>query len=78
MPSLAVLRPGVVTVYEQNKKSKYFGRENVVSEVVPCLMSRSVSSGTVTVLDDASVQIVAEEAAAVEDLDPQVSLDCVA
>jgi F-type H+-transporting ATPase subunit delta len=25
VPSLAVLRPGVVTVYEQDKKSKYFG-----------------------------------------------------
>jgi F-type H+-transporting ATPase subunit delta len=54
VPSLAVLRPGVVTVYEQDKKSKYF-----------------VSSGIVTVLDDASVQIVAEEAAPLENLDPQ-------
>ena len=31
-----------------------------------------VSSGIVTVLDDASVQIVAEEAAPLENLDPQV------
>ena len=34
----------------------------------------SVSSGTVTVLDDASVQIVAEEAAHIENLDIQVRL----
>ena len=36
----------------------------------------SVSSGTITVNDDSSVQILAEEAVLVEDLDRQVKLIC--
>ena len=53
MPSLAVLKPGVVTVYEDDGSSKKF----------------FVSSGSVTINEDSSVQILAEEAHAVEDLD---------
>merc|ERR1712055_1028076 len=53
VPSLAVLKPGVVTVYEDDGSSKKF----------------FVSSGSVTINDDASVQILAEEAHKVEDLD---------
>merc|ERR1712198_452251 len=46
VPSLAVLKPGVVTVYEDDGASKKF----------------FVSSGSVTINDDSSVQILAEEA----------------
>ncbi|XP_071530021.1 ATP synthase subunit delta, mitochondrial [Panulirus ornatus] len=53
VPSLAVLKPGVLTVYEgDGTAKKYF-----------------VSSGIVTINEDSSVQILAEEAAGVEDLD---------
>ncbi|GAB6026092.1 ATP synthase subunit delta, mitochondrial [Chamberlinius hualienensis] len=59
VPSLAVLRPGVLTVFEQDGNSKKF----------------FVSSGTVTINDDSSVQILAEEAVKVEDLDPKLCRD---
>merc|ERR1711893_155545 len=53
VPSLAVLKPGVVTVFEgDGKANKFF-----------------VSSGSITINDDSSVQILAEEAAPLEDLD---------
>merc|ERR1719278_2191365 len=44
--SLAVLKPGVVTVYEDDGATKKF----------------FVSSGSITINDDSSVQILAEEA----------------
>merc|ERR1719432_730808 len=47
--SLAVLKPGVVTVYEDDGATKKF----------------FVSSGSITINDDSSVQILAEEAHAV-------------
>merc|ERR1712142_1038982 len=53
VPSLAVLKPGVVTVYENDGATKKF----------------FVSSGSVTINDDSSVQILAEEAHKVKDLD---------
>merc|ERR1712063_28415 len=53
VPSLAVLKPGVVTVYEDDGSNKKF----------------FVSSGSVTINEDSSVQILAEEAHKVEDLD---------
>merc|ERR1712096_408347 len=53
VPSLAVLKPGVGTVYEEDGSSKKF----------------FVSSGSVTINEDSSAQILAEEAHAVEDLD---------
>ena len=53
MASLAVLKPGVVTVYEEDGAAKKF----------------FVSSGSISINDDSSVQILAEEAHAVEDLD---------
>jgi len=53
VPTLAVLKPGVVTVYEQDGTAKKF----------------FVSSGSVTVNDDSSVQVLAEEAVPVELLD---------
>ena len=46
-------RPGVVTVFEKEGAAKKF----------------FVSSGTITINDDSSVQILAEEAHPVEDLD---------
>ncbi|CAG7785073.1 unnamed protein product [Allacma fusca] len=53
VPTLAVLKPGVVTVYEQDGQAKrYF-----------------VSSGSVTVNEDSSVQVLAEEAIPVESID---------
>ncbi|XP_050421778.1 ATP synthase subunit delta, mitochondrial [Adelges cooleyi] len=53
VPTLAVLRPGVVTVYEDDSTSKKI----------------FVSSGTVTVNEDSSVQVLAEEAHPIEDID---------
>merc|ERR1712142_1009212 len=53
VPALAVLKPGVVTVYEEDGEVKKF----------------FVSSGSVTVNEDASVQILAEEAHALDTLD---------
>ncbi|BES93788.1 ATP synthase [Nesidiocoris tenuis] len=53
VPTLAVLKPGVVTVYENDGTAKKV----------------FVSSGTVTINEDSSVQVLAEEAHAVEDLD---------
>ncbi|XP_026752071.1 ATP synthase subunit delta, mitochondrial [Galleria mellonella] len=53
VPTLAVLRPGVVTVIEND------GKQNRIF----------VSSGTITVNDDSSVQVLAEEAHPLENLD---------
>lgn len=55
----AVLKPGVVTVYENDGSTKKV----------------FVSSGTVTVNEDSSVQVLAEEAHAVEDLDARAAQD---
>ncbi|XP_043909742.1 ATP synthase subunit delta, mitochondrial isoform X2 [Protopterus annectens] len=53
VPTLQVLRPGVVTVFDEDgTATKYF-----------------VSSGSVTVNADSSVQLLAEEAVRLEDLD---------
>lgn len=49
----AVLKPGVVQVYENDGSTKKV----------------FVSSGTITVNEDSSVQVLAEEAHSVEDLD---------
>jgi F-type H+-transporting ATPase subunit delta len=55
VPVIAVLKPGVITVHEQDgANKKYF-----------------VSSGSVTINDDSSVQILAEEAFPVDQLDAQ-------
>merc|ERR1711955_4524 len=60
--SLAVLKPGVVTVYEDDGATKKF----------------FVSSGSITINDDSSVQILAEEAHAVEDIDAAAAREVVA
>ena len=52
VPALSVLSPGVVTVYEEEEKAKKF----------------FVSSGSITINEDASVQILAEEAHAIDTL----------
>ncbi|XP_038649468.1 ATP synthase subunit delta, mitochondrial-like [Scyliorhinus canicula] len=53
VPTLQVLKPGIVTVFdEEGAQSKYF-----------------VSSGSMTVNADSSVQLLAEEAAALDELD---------
>ncbi|KAJ8917478.1 hypothetical protein NQ315_005525 [Exocentrus adspersus] len=59
VPTLAVLKPGVVTVFENDGK---------VNQIF-------VSSGTVTINDDSSVQILAEEAHPVENLDASAARD---
>ena len=52
VPALAVLSPGVVTVYEDDGGAKKF----------------FVSSGSITINEDASVQILAEEAHSVDSI----------
>ncbi|OXU20667.1 hypothetical protein TSAR_004617 [Trichomalopsis sarcophagae] len=59
VPTLAVLKPGVVTVYEQGGDSKRI----------------FVSSGTVTINEDSSVQVLAEEAHPVDSLDSSAAKD---
>ncbi|XP_050499313.1 ATP synthase subunit delta, mitochondrial [Diabrotica virgifera virgifera] len=59
VPTLAVLKPGVVTVYEDGGNVKKI----------------FVSSGTVTINDDSSVQILAEEAHPVENIDVNAARD---
>merc|ERR1711981_306056 len=53
VPALAVLSPGVVTVYEDDGAAKKF----------------FVSSGSITINEDSSVQILAEEAHSVDNID---------
>ena len=55
VPALAVLSPGVVTVYEDEGAKKFF-----------------VSSGSITVNEDSSVQILAEEAHPIDSLGKQL------
>ena len=62
VPSLAVLKPGVVTVYENDGATKKF----------------FVSSGSVTINEDSSVQILAEEAHALADIDAAAARQVVA
>ena len=57
-----MLKPGVVTVYEEDGSTKKF----------------FVSSGSVSINEDASVQILAEEAHKVEDIDAAAARDLVA
>ncbi|XP_043254513.1 ATP synthase subunit delta, mitochondrial [Colletes gigas] len=59
VPTLAVLKPGVVTVYEEGGDTKKI----------------FVSSGTVTINEDNSIQILAEEAHPVENLDSSAARD---
>ncbi|XP_078280037.1 ATP synthase F(1) complex subunit delta, mitochondrial-like [Rhinoraja longicauda] len=59
VPTLQVLKPGIVTVIdEEDGQTKYF-----------------VSSGSVTVNADSSVQLLAEEAAVLENLDVTAAKD---
>lgn len=56
---IAVLRPGIVTVYENDGSSKKL----------------FVSSGTITVNVDSTVQVLAEEAHPLEDIDLRAAQD---
>merc|ERR1712137_1356022 len=59
VPCLAVLKPGVVTVIEnQGEPKKFF-----------------VSSGTITINEDSTVQLLAEEAVPVDQLDLSAARD---
>jgi F-type H+-transporting ATPase subunit delta len=62
VPTLAVLKPGVVTVYEQDGTTKKV----------------FVSSGTITVNEDSSVQVLAEEAQPLENLDVSAAREALA
>ncbi|MCL4124476.1 UNVERIFIED_CONTAM: hypothetical protein GTU68_050952 [Idotea baltica] len=53
VPSLAVIKPGVLTVFEADGTPKKF----------------FVSSGMISINEDSTVQILAEEAVSVDDLD---------
>ncbi|XP_015903414.1 ATP synthase subunit delta, mitochondrial [Parasteatoda tepidariorum] len=55
VPTLAVLKPGVVTIFEDDGSAKKF----------------FVSSGSVTINEDSSVQVLAQEAVPLERLDAQ-------
>lgn len=59
VPALAVIKPGVVTVFTKEGDSKRF----------------FVSSGTITINEDSSVQVLAEAAVPVERLDAQSCRD---
>ncbi|KYN20978.1 ATP synthase subunit delta, mitochondrial, partial [Trachymyrmex cornetzi] len=59
VPTLAVLKPGVITIYEEDGSSKKI----------------FVSSGTIAINEDNSVQILAEEAHPVENLDNSAARD---
>jgi F-type H+-transporting ATPase subunit delta len=59
VPLLAVLRPGVVTVHEVDGNVKKY----------------FVSSGSITVNEDSSVQILAEESCGVDQIDAQAVRD---
>ncbi|XP_046331553.2 ATP synthase subunit delta, mitochondrial-like [Haliotis rufescens] len=59
VPSLAVLKPGVVTVYEEDGSTKKV----------------FVSSGSITINEDSSVQVLAEEAHPVDRLDASAIRD---
>merc|ERR1712145_25588 len=62
VPTLAVLKPGVVTVYEDDGATKKF----------------FVSSGSISINEDETAKILAEEAHKVEDLDVAAARDIVA
>ncbi|UJR13272.1 hypothetical protein I4U23_000292 [Adineta vaga] len=59
VPILGVLKPGVVTVFESDGNTKRF----------------FVSSGSIAVHPDSSVQLLSEEAASIENLDPTACQD---
>nr|CAG4650644.1 EOG090X0JDB [Sida crystallina] len=62
VPTLAVLKPGVVTVFENSGDTKKF----------------FVSSGTITINEDSTVQLLAEEAVPVDQLDVNAARDLLA
>ncbi|VDL96498.1 unnamed protein product [Schistocephalus solidus] len=59
VPTIANLKPGVVAVTEENGSIKKF----------------FVSSGSVTVNHDSTIQVLAEEAVTLDQLDPQAIRD---
>jgi F-type H+-transporting ATPase subunit delta len=59
VPSLAVIKPGVVAVHDQEGNVKKF----------------FVTSGTITINDDSTVQVLAEEAVPVDWIDASAARD---
>lgn len=79
VPTISVLKPGLVVVYEQDdKKNKFFGKSIphaclIVLLFYPCYLALcAASSGTVTINADSTVQILVEDAYPLEQLDAQV------
>lgn len=73
VPLLGVLKPGVVSVYQTDGNTKrYFGKINSLSKKEEEEMFISVSSGSVAVHPDSTVQLLAEEATSIENLDTKV------
>lgn len=85
VPTLAVLKPGVVTVYEADgSKKEVFvssGTVRYLSLVLTMffsfslLVSMNYFSEQVTINDDSSVQVLAEEACLVSELDKNACQD---
>ena len=77
VPTISVLKPGLVVVYEQdNKQNKFFGMSSIRAYLVVCylslLMFFAASSGSVTINADSTVQILVEDAYPLDKLDAQV------
>ena len=82
VPTISVLKPGLVVVYEQDdKQNKFFGESPLHHRhacwifllFCPCyLVFPAASSGTVTINADSTVQILVEDAYPLDKLDAQV------
>ncbi|KRZ13365.1 ATP synthase subunit delta, mitochondrial, partial [Trichinella zimbabwensis] len=70
VPLIGVLKPGVMRVYQQDMIRKFFGK-NFLKVCYDAKIKFLVSSGTVSINEDSSVQVLAEEACDVSDLDLQ-------
>uniref|UniRef100_A0A6B0V074 Putative mitochondrial f1f0-atp synthase subunit delta/atp16 n=1 Tax=Ixodes ricinus TaxID=34613 RepID=A0A6B0V074_IXORI len=79
VPALAVIKPGVVTVFtNEGDAQRFFGTPLQPSQKKALrrldsssVLSGSVSSGTITINEDSSVQVLAEAAVPVDRLDAQ-------
>ena len=79
VPTISVLKPGLVVVYEQDdKQNKFFGMsyKRVVFCCLSLLMFSVASSGSVTINADSTVQILVEDAYPLDKLDAQVRHTC--
>lgn len=79
VPILGVLKPGVVSVFESDGNTKrFFGKISHLKKKLKRTKIKIqflVSSGSIAVHPDASVQLLAEEATLVENLDAKAAQD---